>query len=65
MREGNQAYNRAQVSVSTRADLDNVWAPEYVVPCATAEAVDIYGWDWMQQTRNPELLERLKRISSR
>ena len=40
MREGNEAYNRAQVSVSTRADLDNAWAPEYAIPGRGGEAVD-------------------------
>jgi iron(III) transport system substrate-binding protein len=65
MREGNEAYNRAQVTASTRADLDNSWAPDYVIPRAGEEAVDVYDWDWMQETRAPEHLEQLKRLTGR
>jgi iron(III) transport system substrate-binding protein len=65
MREGNEVYNRAQEGASTRADLDNSWAPEFVVPGRAVDAVDTYSWEWMQQTRTPEHLERLKRLTGR
>jgi iron(III) transport system substrate-binding protein len=65
MREGNETYNRAEIGVSTRADVDNSWAPEYVIPKPGEEIVDLYGWEWMQQSRNPEHLERLKRLAGR
>ncbi|HEY7067544.1 MAG TPA: extracellular solute-binding protein [Chloroflexota bacterium] len=65
MREGNEVYNRAQVSVSTRADLDNSWAPDYIIPKPGEEYVDAYGWDWMAQARSPEHMENLKRLTGR
>jgi ABC-type Fe3+ transport system substrate-binding protein len=65
MREGNETYNRAEVGVSTRADVDNSWAPDYIVPKPGEEMVDLYGWEWMQQSRNPDHLERLKRLAGR
>ncbi len=65
MREGNEVYNRAQVAASTRADLDNSWVPDYVVANPGEEYVDTYAWDWMAQTRTPEHLERLKRLTGR
>jgi ABC-type Fe3+ transport system substrate-binding protein len=65
MKEGNEAYNRAQVSVSTRTDVDNSWAPDYIVPKPGEEYVDVYEWEWMQQSRTPQHLERLKRLTGR
>jgi ABC-type Fe3+ transport system substrate-binding protein len=65
MKEGNGVYNRAQVGVSTRADLDNSWAPDYLIPRPGEEYVDIYEWEWMKQSRSPEHLERLKRLTGR
>jgi iron(III) transport system substrate-binding protein len=32
MKEGNETFNRAQVTVSTRTDVDNSWAPAYMIP---------------------------------
>lgn len=65
MKEGNEVYNRAQVGVSTRTDVDNSWAPEYLIPQPGEEYVDLFGWEWMEQSRTPEHLERLKRITGR
>jgi iron(III) transport system substrate-binding protein len=65
MKEGNETYNRAQVGVSTRTDLDNSWAPDYIIPKPGEDYVDAYGWEFMQQSRSPEHLEQLKRITGR
>ena len=65
MKEGNEVYNRAQVGVSTRTDVDNAWAPDYIIPKPGEEYVDAYEWEWMNQSRSPEHLEQLKRITGR
>ncbi len=65
MQEGNETYNRAQVGASVRTDVDNAWAPDYIVPRPGESYVDSYEWDWMQQSRGPQQLERLRQLTGR
>jgi iron(III) transport system substrate-binding protein len=61
-KEGSTVYNEAQVTVSNRTDVDNSWAPDYVVPKAGQNYFDIYSWEFTSRERSPEALERIKRL---
>jgi iron(III) transport system substrate-binding protein len=61
-KEGSEVYNRAQVSVSNRTDVDNSWAPDYVVPKPGQNYFDLYSWEFTSRERSPEALERIKRL---
>jgi iron(III) transport system substrate-binding protein len=63
MKEGNEVYNRAQVSASTRNDVDNSWAPEYVIPSPGVDYFDTYDWDFTVNSRAPEEIARLQRLT--
>lgn len=63
MKEGGEVYNRAQMSVSARTDVDNAWAPEYSVPVPGVEYFDTYDWNFTVNARVPEEIARLQRLT--
>jgi ABC-type Fe3+ transport system substrate-binding protein len=63
MKEGNEVFNRAQVLVSTRADVDNSWAPPYIIPRKGVDYFDTYGWEFTVDGRKPEAVELLRRLT--
>ena len=63
MKEGNETFNRAQVTVSTRTDVDNSWAPAYMVPRPGVEYFDTYDWEFTVNGRKPEAVEQLRRLT--
>ena len=65
MKEGNELFNRNQVLVSTRTDVDKSYAPDYIIPRPGVKYFDTYSWEFTSTLRNPEQLERLKRLTSR
>jgi iron(III) transport system substrate-binding protein len=65
MKEGNELFNRAQVLVSTRKDVDSSWAPDYLIPSPGVNYFDTYSWEFTSQQRSPQELERIKQITGR
>ena len=65
MKEGNEVYNRAQVLVSVRTDVDNSWAPDYIIPQPGVEYFDSHGWEFTHEARNPDELARIRRLTGR
>ena len=63
MKEGNEVYNRAQMSVSTRSDVDNAWAPDYTIPAAGVNYFDTYDWEFTVNSRAPGEIARLQRLT--
>ncbi len=63
MKEGNEVFCRNQVVVSTRTDVDNSWAPDYIVPKPGVDYFDTYDWDFTVSSRRPEEVERLRRLT--
>ena len=63
MKEGSEVFNRAQVLVSTRTDVENTWAPEYIVPRPGVPYFDTYDWEFTINGRKPEQVERLRRLT--
>jgi iron(III) transport system substrate-binding protein len=61
-KEGSEVYNKAQVTVSNRTDIDSAWAPDYNVPKTGVNYFDIYGWEFTNSERNPDALDRIKRL---
>ena len=62
MKEGQEVWNRTQRIVSARTDLDNTWAPEYIIPKPGVPYVDTYDWDRTLTKRGPDQVERLKQL---
>ncbi len=62
-KEGTEVYNKAQVTVSLRSDVDNSWAPPYIIPKPGVNYFDIYNWEFTSRERSPEALERMKRLT--
>jgi iron(III) transport system substrate-binding protein len=62
-KEGNEVYNRAQLSVSTRTDVDNSWAPDYTIPAPGVNYFDTYDWDFTVNARAPEEVDKLRRLT--
>jgi iron(III) transport system substrate-binding protein len=65
MKEGNEVWNRTQAQASVRTDVDNAWAPDYIVPKPGAPYFDAYEWDYVLKSRSPEETERMRRILGR
>jgi iron(III) transport system substrate-binding protein len=63
MKEGNETFNRAQVTVSTRTDVDNSWAPAYMVPRPGVDYFDTYDWEFTLNGRKPEAVEHLRQLT--
>lgn len=63
MKEGSEVYNRTQVNVSTRTDVINAWAPDYSIPKPGLQYLDAFDWNYVQEARNPEEVERIKRLT--
>ncbi|HLH21603.1 MAG TPA: extracellular solute-binding protein [Chloroflexota bacterium] len=63
MKEGAEVFNRAQVLVSTRADVDNAWAPPYIVPKQGVNYFDTYDWEFTLNGRKPEAVDRLRQLT--
>jgi iron(III) transport system substrate-binding protein len=63
MREGQEVWNRSQETIAVRLDIDNAWAPDYVIPKRGVDYFDSFGWDYTIQGRSPEELERLRRLT--
>ncbi len=63
MKEGSEVFNRAQVLVSTRADVENSWAPPYIIPRKGVEYFDTYDWEFTLNGRKPEAVERLRQLT--
>ncbi|MFN0074525.1 MAG: ABC transporter substrate-binding protein [Chloroflexota bacterium] len=61
-KEGGETYNKAQVSVSNRTDIDSSWVPDYSIPQAGVNYFDIYSWEFTSRERSPEALDRIKRL---
>jgi iron(III) transport system substrate-binding protein len=64
-KEGSEVYNKAQVSVSSRTDIDSSWVPDYAVPKPGLDYFDLYSWEFTSRERSPESLERIKRLISK
>jgi iron(III) transport system substrate-binding protein len=64
-KEGGEVYNKAQVTVSNRTDIDSAWAPDYIVPKPGEQYFDTYSWEFTSRERNPESLERIKRLMTK
>lgn len=62
MKEGQEVWNRTQRIVSVRTDLDNSWAPDYIIPKPGGQYVDIYDWERTLTKRGPDQVERLKQL---
>jgi iron(III) transport system substrate-binding protein len=62
MKEGSEVYNKAQVTVSNRTDINSTWAPDYTVPKDGVSYFDTYSWEFTNSERSPESLERVKRL---
>lgn len=65
MREGQEAWNRSQRTPGTRTDLDNAWAPPYVVPQPGVHYFDSYEWDYQVSGRTPETIEQMRALTGR
>lgn len=65
MKEGGEVYNRAQVSISNRADVQSTWAPDYMVPKPGVDYFDTYDWDFTLSGFNPEQIDLMKRLTAR
>jgi iron(III) transport system substrate-binding protein len=63
MKEGNEVYCRNQVIASVRTDVDNGFAPQYVIPRPGVKYFDTYDWDFTVNSRRPEEVERLKQLT--
>jgi iron(III) transport system substrate-binding protein len=63
MREGMTVYNRAQVIVSTRTDVEPSWAPPYIIPRPGVDYFDTYDWDFTVNSRRPEEVARLRQLT--
>ena len=63
MKEGNEVFNRAQVLVSTRTDVESAWAPPYIIPRPGVDYFDTYDWDFTVNSRAPEEVARLRRLT--
>jgi iron(III) transport system substrate-binding protein len=46
MKDGQIAWNSSQKTVSVRTDVDNSWAPEFIIPKPGLNYFDTYGWDY-------------------
>jgi iron(III) transport system substrate-binding protein len=64
-REGQEVWARTQETVSLRNDLDNSWVPDYVIPKPGRDYFDTASWEWTFDARNPDEMERLKRLTGR
>jgi ABC-type Fe3+ transport system substrate-binding protein len=62
-KEGCETYNRAQLAVSTRTDVDHSYAPDYTMPAPGVEYFDTYDWDFTVNSRAPEEINRLRRLT--
>lgn len=62
-KDGGEVYNKAQVTVSARTDVQNIWAPDYIIPTPGVNYFDTYDWDWTVNGFNPEALEKIKRLT--
>lgn len=65
MKEGSELFNRAQVVVSARSDVDSSWAPDYLIPTPGVQYFDSYDWQWTLDGFKPEELERMKRLTQK
>jgi iron(III) transport system substrate-binding protein len=65
MKEGGEVYNKAQVTVSNRTDIDSAWAPDYNVPKDGVNYFDTYSWEFTNSERNPDSLDRIKRLMAK
>ena len=45
-KDGQRAWNSSQKTVGVRNDIDNSWAPSYIVPQPGVNYFDIYNWDY-------------------
>jgi iron(III) transport system substrate-binding protein len=62
MPEGQEVWNRTQRLVSVRTDLDNSWAPDYIIPKPGVQYVDNYEWERTLTKRGPDQVEHLKQL---
>jgi ABC-type Fe3+ transport system substrate-binding protein len=60
--EGQEIWNRTMEYVSVRTDVESTWAPDYANPKPGERYFDTYDWEYVLTTRNPEELEKLKRL---
>ena len=65
MREGNEVFTRAEGIVSTRADVDNSWAPPDNVPQPGVDYFDTYGWEYTLNEFTPEKLAQIRRLTGK
>jgi iron(III) transport system substrate-binding protein len=63
--EGQEVWNRTQVSVSVRTDVPPIWAPDYVVPKPGVDYFDGYDWEYTVRGRDPDKIERMKQLTGR
>jgi iron(III) transport system substrate-binding protein len=65
MKEGGEVYNKAQVTVSNRTDVNSDWVPDYMRPTPGVDYFDSYDWQWTLDGFKPEELEKMKRLTEK
>lgn len=65
MREGNEVFNRAEGNGSTRADVDNSWAPAESLPRPGATYFDSYDWEYTTSEFTAEKLGLIRRLTGK
>ncbi len=65
MQEGSEVFNHAEGNVSTRADVDNSWAPADAIPQPGVEYFDSYGWEYTLSEFTPEKLAQIRRLTGK
>ncbi|HLH26220.1 MAG TPA: extracellular solute-binding protein [Chloroflexota bacterium] len=63
--EGQEVWNRTQLSVGVRTDVPPTWAPDYIVPQPGVDYFDGYDWDYTVRGREPDKIERMKQLTGR
>ncbi len=63
MKEGSEVYNKSQVTVSNRTDVNNEWVPDYMLPTPGVDYFDSYDWQWTLDGFSPDELEKMKRLT--
>jgi ABC-type Fe3+ transport system substrate-binding protein len=64
MREAQEAWHKAEQTASIRTDLDNSWAPSYLVPKPGLNYFDGYEWNYVIEAFG-ETVPRMRTILGR
>jgi iron(III) transport system substrate-binding protein len=63
--EGQEVWNRTQLSVGVRTDVPPTWAPAYVVPKPGTDYFDGYEWEYTVRGRDADKIERMRQLTGR